>query len=217
MHCSGPLVDLILASPAANRTVVLPLSGAAASAADAGNLTTAIRDYLASRDALSDPASTVLVLPVAGSGVEVFVTFPPGAAGTAGALTLLVDAQQPAAGLVTALGTGVSGTASLGTVDATTTSPSRCVHVLCRDGEGEQLGRAAPGPVCLAALCSRLRCRAARHACMLLMLPLPLLSWLPICLPSCLPTCLPVLRPTDCVLCSRPLPTSCIAAARLST
>jgi len=45
----------------------------------------------------------------------------------AGALTLLVDAQQPAAGLVTALGAGVSGTATLGSVDAKTQLPDRCV------------------------------------------------------------------------------------------
>ena len=109
--------------------MVLPLGGASAGAADAGNLTTAILDYLRSRDALSDPAPTVMVLPVAGGGVEVSVTFPPGASGTAGALTLLIDAQQPAPGLVTALGTGVGGTASLGTVDATTQNPDRRVAV----------------------------------------------------------------------------------------
>ena len=122
--CSGPLADLIIANEAANRTVVLPLSGGAASAADAGNLTTALLDYLTSRDAMSQPAPTVTVLPQAGGGVEVCVTFPPGASGTAGALTLLVDAQQPAPGLVTALGRGAGGSVSVGTADATTQQPS---------------------------------------------------------------------------------------------
>lgn len=121
---SGPLADLIIASAAANRTVVLPLSGTSASAADAGNLTTAILDCLGSRDALSDPAPTVTVLPLAGGGVEVSVTFPPGASGTAGALTLLVDAQQAAPGLVTALSTGAGGSVTVGTADATTQEPS---------------------------------------------------------------------------------------------
>ena len=124
---SGPLVDLITSNPTANRTVVLPLGGAAAGAADAANLTTAILDYLGSRDALTVPPPTVTVLPVPGGGLEVLVTFPPGADGTAGALTLLVDAQQPAPGLVTALGAGVSGTATLGSVDAKTQLPDRCV------------------------------------------------------------------------------------------
>ena len=106
--------------------MVLPLSGAAASAWDAANLTTAITGYLTSRGAPASPVPSVFVMPVAGGGVEVWVTFPPGDDGTAGALTLLVDAQQPAPALVTALTTGAGGSSvTIGTVRVTTQNTAR--------------------------------------------------------------------------------------------
>lgn len=89
------------------RTVVLPITGPATNVWDTSSLTSSILTYLDSRVATTQPPPLVAVMPATG-GVNMAVSFPPGSQGTAGALTLLADAEPPLTTLVNALITATS-------------------------------------------------------------------------------------------------------------
>lgn len=92
----------VTADTTAIRTVVLPLTGPATNAWDTTSLTSSILSYLDSRAVRTDPRPSPVIMPTAG-GVDLAVSFPPGSNGTAGALTLLADAEAPLTSLVNSL------------------------------------------------------------------------------------------------------------------
>lgn len=129
LHCRSTLNNTAAAFLTGNadksRSVVLPLSGAPASAWDAAALSAATIQYLTSRGAPATSLPTVFTLPVAGGGVEVWATFSSGPNGTAGALTMLLDAQQQLPSLISGMASAAGGVVSLGTVFTTTTNALR--------------------------------------------------------------------------------------------
>ena len=106
-RCPGSLVDdeqeaSVTSDTTVMRTVVLPITGPATNIWDASNLTSSMLTYLDGRGATTNPPPSVAVVPAAG-GVNMAVSFPPGSSGTAGALTLLADAEAPLTPLVNTL------------------------------------------------------------------------------------------------------------------
>ena len=105
--CPGSLVDdeeeaIVTSDTTVIRTVVLPITGPATNIWDTSNLASSILTYLDGRGATTSPPPSIAVVPAAG-GINMAITFPPGSNGTAGALTLLADAEPPLTPLVNAL------------------------------------------------------------------------------------------------------------------